>query len=303
MTKQEIEEDDFKAYLASDTDHEGSDLEDEAVSNQPSSSTKSKEKKTKLGSKALRDLLLNGGDDEADVWGKHGGTGNPFGAADQDDKIGGSGDMEITFKSGLALKGGDSKADGGDDEEDLTTIERYRRRMKEKMSRKKEKKELRAGTRATKEAETSEGKHVARTSGEVDEFFNDDAEADEGEFLQDEPQPSRPSKKATSKTDKVDKRSAKLRATESTTSGQPAATAKELDALAGIDEAKHFSMQDIIKAEKDAGKKKRKRSKKSKGVEKEVELGDEGFDINVKDDRFKVLHEEPAFAIDPSNPQ
>jgi hypothetical protein len=62
-------------------------------------------------------------------------------------------------------------------------------------------------------------------------------------------------------------------------------------------------MQDIIKAEKDAGKKKRKRNKKSKGVEREVELGDEGFDINVKDDRFKALHEEPAFAIDPSNPQ
>lgn len=300
MTKQEIEEDDFKAYLASSTDDDGSDLEDEAVQSRPSQSTKSKEKKAKLGSKALRDLLLNGGDNEADVWGKHGGTGNPFGALDEDDKGGEGGEMEITFKSGLTIKG-DAKAD--DEEEDLTTIERYRRRMKEKMNRKKEKKELRAGTRAAKDAETSDGKHVARTSGEVDEFFNDDGAEDEGELLQDESEPPRHIKKAPSKSDKVDKRSVNPQAAEPTTSGQSIATAKELDALAGIDEAKHFSMQDIIKAEKDAGKKKRKRNKKSKAVEKEVELGDEGFDINVKDDRFKVLHEEPAFAIDPSNPQ
>lgn len=299
MTKQEIEEDDFKAYLASSTDDDASDLEDEGALSQPSQSTKSKEKKAKLGSKALRDLLLNGGDEEADVWGKHGGTGNPFGAMTEDDKGGEGGEMEITFKSGLALKG-DAKAD---DEEDLTTIERYRRRMKEKMNRKKEKKELRAGTRATKDAEASDGKHISLPSGDVDEFFNEDEIEGEGEFLQDEPEPSRSIKKAPSKANKTDKRPLKAKATEPTASGQPAATVEELDAVAGIDEAKHFSMQDIIKAEKDAGKKKRKRNKKSKGAEREVELGDEGFDINVKDERFKVLHEEPAFAIDPSNPQ
>ena len=299
MTKQEIEEDDFKAYLASSTDDDASALEDEGAPSQVNQSTKSMEKKAKLGSKALRDLLLNGGDDEADVWGKHGGTGNPFGAMNEDDKGKEGGEMEITFKSGLTLKG-DAKAD---DEEDLTTIERYRRRMKEKMSRKKEKKELRAGTRATKDAEVSDGKLVPHTSGEVDDFFNDDDEEGEGEFLQDEPEPPRQKKKMPSKADKTEKRSSKARAIESSVPAQSLATAKELDALAGIDQAKHFSMQDIIKAEKDAGKKKRKRNKKSKGVEREVELGDEGFDINVKDDRFKALHEEPAFAIDPSNPQ
>jgi hypothetical protein len=71
----------------------------------------------------------------------------------------------------------------------------------------------------------------------------------------------------------------------------------------GVD---HFSMKDILKVEKESGKKKRKRTKKNKrpeGMEREVELGKEGWKIDTKDPRFKALHEEGDFAIDPSNPQ
>lgn len=295
MTKQEIEEDDFKAYLASGTDDDASELEDEESTSHKAKTVKAKG--AKLEGKALRDLLLNGGDDEADVWGKHGGTGNPFGALEAEDHGDEGGEMEITFKSGLTMKGGPA----ANDDLDETTIERYRRRMKEKVNRKKEKKELRAGTRAAKDAEAADGKHVPRRADEDDEFFNDDNAAGEDEFLQAAPEKSIKEKKPSIKPAKQDKRSSKPDAEEK--AGRSAATFEDLDALAGIDEAKHFSMRDIVKAEKDAGKKKRKRNKKSNAVEKEVELGDEGFDINVKDDRFKVLHEEPAFAIDPSNPQ
>jgi hypothetical protein len=296
MTKQEIEEDDFKAYLASGTDDEASDLEEEDSTNRKAKAVKAKP--SKLQGKALRDLLLHGGDDdEADVWGKHGGTGNPFGALDAEDKAGEGGEMEITFKSGLTMKAGPAAGDDLDE----TTIERYRRRMKEKVNRKKEKKELKAGTRAAKDAEAADGTHVPRTAAQDDEFFNDDDGEGEDEFLQAEPEASSKGKKPAAKPSKQDKRSHGRDAEEKP--GRSAATFEDLDALAGIDEAKHFSMQDIVKAEKDAGKKKRKRNKKSNAVEREVELGDEGFDINVKDDRFKVLHEEPAFAIDPSNPQ
>jgi hypothetical protein len=295
MTKQEIEEDDFKAYLASGTDDDASDMEDEVSTSRKAKTVKTKG--AKLEGKALRDLLLNGGDDEADVWGKHGGTGNPFGALEAEDHGGEGGEMEITFKSGLTMKGGPA----ADDDLDETTIERYRRRMKEKVNRKKEKKELRAGTRAAKDAEAADGKHVPHRTDEDDEFFNDDNAGGQDEFLQAEPETSSRGKKSSIKPAKQDKRSSKPGAEEKF--DRPAATFEDLDALAGIDEAKHFSMQDIVKAEKDAGKKKRKRSKKSNAIEREVELGDAGFDINVKDDRFKVLHEEPAFAIDPSNPQ
>lgn len=305
MTKQEIEEDDFKAYLASGTEDEESDLEEGDVSTKPKSSIVSK---ARLQGKALRDLLLNGGDDEADVWGKHGGTGNPFGALQAEDYGGEGGEMEVTFKSGLSKKGGAMLPGDGEAEEDMTTLERYRARLKEKMNRKKEKKELKASTRAAKETEAAEGKFVARKTTEEDDFFNDDGgdQNNNHDFFEtDAPEPTSASKTKDAPPGKPTKKSSKQRDEVDPTRSIPRqeATAADLGILAGVDEAKHFSMQDIIKAEKDAGKKKRKRSKKSKGVEKDVELGDEGFDINVKDDRFKVLHEEPAFAIDPSNPQ
>jgi hypothetical protein len=305
MTKQEIEEDDFKAYLASGTEDDESELEEGDSSAKPKAKS-SNVSKARLQGKALRDLLLNGGDDEADVWGKHGGTGNPFGALEADDFGGEGGEMEVTFKSGLSKKGGAALTGAGEAEEDMTTLERYRARLKEKMNRKKEKKELKASTRAVNEAEAGEGKYTASKAGEEDDFFNDDggdANAGEDFFEPAEPEPTSKntkavppgkSKKQSTQRDDVDQTISKPR---------QEATAADLSILAGVDEAKHFSMQDIIKAEKDAGKKKRKRSKKSKGVERDVELGEEGFDINVKDDRFKVLHEEPAFAIDPSNPQ
>ncbi|KAJ9120696.1 hypothetical protein QFC22_002627 [Naganishia vaughanmartiniae] len=306
MTKQEIEEEDFKAYLASGTDDD-----DESEHEEGDSSTKPKVKssnvnKARLQGKALRDLLLNGGDDEADVWGKHGGTGNPFGALEADDFGGEGGEMEVTFKSGLSKKGGAALSGDGEAEEDMTTLERYRARLKEKMNRKKEKKELKASTKAVKEAETAEGKFIASKAGEEDDFFNDDGgdeNANHDFFEADAPEPTPASKTKAAPSGKPAKQS-KQRDDVDQAMPKPRqeATAEDLTILAGVDEAKHFSMQDIIKAEKDAGKKKRKRSKKFKGVEKDVELGDAGFDINVKDDRFKVLHEEPAFAIDPSNP-
>ncbi len=77
------------------------------------------------------------------------------------------------------------------------------------------------------------------------------------------------------------------------------------------DESRHFSMKDIIKSEKQEGKKrKRSRGKAKKDAEnealgrtREIELGERDWKINVRDERFKALHEEPDFAIDPSNPQ
>ena len=66
-------------------------------------------------------------------------------------------------------------------------------------------------------------------------------------------------------------------------------------------EANHFDMKAIVKAEKLKGRKRNRKGKKGLG-DKEDEL-QEGFQIDVKDDRFKALHEDPTFAIDPSNPR
>ena len=62
-------------------------------------------------------------------------------------------------------------------------------------------------------------------------------------------------------------------------------------------------MKAALKAEKTKGKKRKgKKGKKGEDDDQELEL-QEDFSIDVKDERFKALHEDHTFAIDPSNPQ
>lgn len=239
LTKQEIEEQDFKAYLASSSDEE---------SEGESGSKKSTKKEIKDRTERLRALLLGGGDDVEDVWGSK----RPPPDLNSDEE-GGGGEMEITFTPGLSK----TSFDNDDADKDLTTLEKYQRRMKEKLARKKEKKELKYKMKEDQPAEAE------------DDFFG--GEEDEEEVA--------PLAKSVGK------------------------SKKDAPLPIPVDDAKHFSLQDIIKAEKESGKKKRKRTRKSKYAdEREVELGDEGFKVDVADPRFKAIHDEPAFAIDPSNP-
>ena len=108
LTKKEIEENDFRTYIANSSSE---DEEDD------------KPKKTKKDKKASRDklrsLLLGGNDDAIpEGWGDEGGGGD-----------GGDVDMEITFTPGLS---------GKKNEEDETTLEKYQRKMKEKRKKRKE---------------------------------------------------------------------------------------------------------------------------------------------------------------------
>ncbi|KAF9044598.1 hypothetical protein BDZ89DRAFT_1127998 [Hymenopellis radicata] len=64
------------------------------------------------------------------------------------------------------------------------------------------------------------------------------------------------------------------------------------------DDGKHFDLKAILKAEK----KSKRKGKKSKDAAPTDETQPD-FSIDVADSRFSVLHEDPTFAIDPSNPQ
>ncbi|KAE9408126.1 hypothetical protein BT96DRAFT_914111 [Gymnopus androsaceus JB14] len=63
-------------------------------------------------------------------------------------------------------------------------------------------------------------------------------------------------------------------------------------------EPQHFNLKSVMKAEKLKGKK-LKKGKKNKLDEAELQ---KDFSINVDDDRFKAVHDDHDFAIDPSNP-
>jgi hypothetical protein len=246
LTRKEIDEADFKAYIASSSSESDSDQEGR-----------------KTDRDKLRALLLGGGEDRDDLP-------EGWGGIDEVPK----GDMEITFMPGLTDRGKD-KGDG----EEETTLERYQRKQKEKKVRRKAEKEKSGG---------------GKTEENDDDFFGDDSEAD-AEPTQTErkekgkPKSSpQPSTTAAPKKPSTKEELSLLVAPSATTSGS---------------ELRHFDMKEVIKSEK--GKKDKKKRKQKKGGDDEGEEKEDGagFEIDVKDDRFKALHEEYEFAIDPSNPQ
>ncbi|OWZ81169.1 hypothetical protein C365_00136 [Cryptococcus neoformans Bt85] len=275
LTREEIEEQDFQNLVAaSGSEAEGSDFDDEEGAG--GKSKKDKKKKMKERKEKLRNLLLAGGDDEdgvTDVWGKAGTAWanelediKSAALKDKDNsaskKAKKGEDLEITFRPGLSVA-------KGNDDENMTSLERYQLRMKEKKQRKKEKMELKAAARERGDEENTDGQ---------DEFFGSDSSEEEEEQ---QPKPK-----------------SKPRSLEPTLADED-----DLAAVVGTNEPdSNFSMKDIIKAEKEAGKKRRRRKSKKGEQERDVELGPNDWKIDVKDDRFKALHEEPEFAIDPSNP-
>lgn len=178
--------------------------------------------------------------------------------------------MEITFTPGL------SAAKGRDEE---TTLEKYERKMKEK--RKKRKEEVKEKDQAGK-------------SGVKDDFFAVDSD-DDGE-------------NAEPATEKVGKKGKMTKNRQASSDATPRheSTAEELALLAVSDnpnaDPKHFNLKSVVKAEKKSKLKGKKKKDKKKADNDDNEI-QEDFAIDVKDDRFKALHEDHTFAIDPTNPQ
>ena len=175
--------------------------------------------------------------------------------------------MEITFAPGLT-----DKREG-----DETTLEKYQRKLREK--RKKGKGE------AKETAKEGEARQKKKPKQPLDDFFDADSGGDED----------------------VEETTKGKKGREVKAPGEPrtAATAEELALLVASDNpngsAKHFDMSAVLKAEKKSGKKGKKGRKEKHGVNDHDDQED--FRIDVGDERFKALHEDHAFAIDPSNPQ
>ena len=243
LTRKEMEESDFNAYIANTSSESEAEAEDE-----PS-------KKDKTSSRDKMRALLLGGNEEAmpEGWG--------------DDEAVDDVDMEITFTPGLR----DKKV-----KEDETTLERYQRKMKEKKKKKKEE-----GTGKTERKQLE------------DDFFE---QASDEEALDEDVDGDRHSEHRPTKGNKTANR-------RKDSNLRPEAAAEELALLVASDnpnvEPKHFNIKSVIKAEK---QKKRKKGRKAKGDVDTNEI-QEDFILDVKDERFKALHEDHQFAIDPSNPQ
>jgi len=230
LTKKEIEEANFKAYIASSSSESDDDADPASKGGHKSAQRD-----------ALRKLLLHGDDDELpEGWGRDGKPGK------LDDV-----DMEITFTPGLT----EAKKP-----ENETTMEKYQRKMKEKRRKRKE---------AKAEAATCiEGGEPSAKKVSFDDDFFDNA--------------------SSSGRDEAGFGAAKVSG-----STKHGSTTRDTDEPVPRQETK---VGVLTKTEK----RKKKKKMKTKVDDEDDEVD---FVIDVKDDRFKAIHEDHQFAIDPSHPQ
>ncbi|KAJ3568432.1 hypothetical protein NPX13_g6421 [Xylaria arbuscula] len=264
-SRAELEENDFRAYLASDSDGEDG-FDDEVVEPElPVAEDEPKLSKKELKAKKLREVL--------------GLSSEPLTKSSA--KIGPVGDMQVTFTP--ALMGEDKKKKEADVEE--TTVEKYIRKEKERKARKKEQALSKRNGGETEEQD--EPAEPEEDLGFDDPFFTTD-------------EPAKISKSAERKEERRRRREEK-EATEAENAAQKAHLEKIMadNSKDQADHLDHFDMDEIARAEK----KKSKKGKKGKNKVEDHGGLQEGFDMNVDDSRFKAVFESHEFAIDPSNPR
>ncbi|KAI0594394.1 hypothetical protein F4775DRAFT_433421 [Biscogniauxia sp. FL1348] len=263
-SRSELEENDLRTYLASDSeDDDGLQEEvEEIVDEQPKLSKK------ELKAQKLREALGLGTE--------------PLAKSSKASHAGPVGDMEITFTP--ALMGKDDKTKEPETEE--TTVEKYMRKEKERKARRKEKA---VAKRNGVEEDTNNGDRPVETEEDLgfdDPFFTID-------------EPVKTSKSSQRKEERRKKREEK-----EADAAEKAAQKAQLEKLMADDtkdaeRLDHFNMDEITRAEK----RKFKKGKKGKKEVVDHGGLQEDFKMNVQDDRFKAVFDSHEFAIDPSNPK
>ncbi|KAI1769461.1 hypothetical protein GGR53DRAFT_629 [Hypoxylon sp. FL1150] len=267
-SRSELEENDLRAYLASDS--EDDDAQDEGDEEEEVADDQPKLTKKELKAKKLREALGLGSEP----------VGKPS-------KSGPVGDMQITFSAALMDEGKKKKKEP---EAEETTVEKYMRKERERKARKKEKAVAKRNgvAEGADEEEPADGEEAQEDLGFDDPFFTTE-------------EPVKKSKHAEKKAERLKRREAK-EAEAAANAAQKAQLERLMadDSKEAAEHLDHFDMNEITRAEKQRSKKYKKKGKK--GVEDHGGL-QEGFEIDVKDDRFKAVFDSHEFAIDPSNPK
>lgn len=221
-----------------------------------------------------------------------------------------NGDMEITF--GPALSG---NADDDAEDKDETSLDAYQRKERERRLAKKEKRKAERKRLANKEGK---GRTLLNEDGDSDpdeafdanqfEAAGDDEDGRDVFFHDDDDEdaqtPPVTEQKLSKKAARQLEREAKAREAASL-SLLVNGDGEEED---GDGDGRHFDMQAIMRAEKISGKpkkvlKKGKDRRKHADAKELLEREKDKFTVDTSDDRFKRLHEDHEFALDPSNPR
>ena len=195
------------------------------------------------------------------------------------------GDMQITFTSGLSANKGSVFTNQPEPDRKETTVEKYIRKEKERKNRRKEK------MKSSRNGDTEE---VAPITEEAKEADNVDAGFNDPFFS--EPAATSASLK------KAKKRAQKHESPDAEAAAQlahlEALTAEE--AIAKGDDIHHFDSNLLSKGEKLSKKKrKHKLSERQKAALEAKEK--DSFEINAQDPRFAAVFESNEYAIDPSH--
>ncbi|VBB84358.1 Putative Pre-rRNA-processing protein ESF1 [Podospora comata] len=283
-SKNDIAENDLRAYLASDSSDDGEDFEDEeeepeaaadAAGGEEEEAEKPLDKK-ELARRKMRAAL--GLPEEPTT--KKSKSPAPAGA------------MEITFTPAL------SESNNKKPVEEETTIEKYKRRERERKEAKRQKMLAR------------------RNGGDPDRMGESDVEevaaagdnAGGGDLGFDDPfftsEPVEKSKSAIRKEERLKKRAEKEKEEKASKAAKAQLELLMADEKGDADHLDHFDMREVIKAEKQKGKKgKKNKGKKATDGGGEKDGLQDGFKMDVEDERFKAVFESHEFAIDPSNPK
>lgn len=276
--RKEIDENDLKAYLGTDTssDDEDDDGEnDGAAENSNKSSTKEKERQK------MRQLL-----------------GLPAEEVKPSKKDGPVGNVQITFSAGLS---GDTNVEGvkrsvfeNSPEPEETTAEKYIRKERERKARRKEK--WKAAKYGQSETDVLDGEPTKLDTTTQ----QDDLGFDDPFFAEPDPNAHVAAKKIRKeeRMKKKQEREAEEQAERKQRAELELLMADENGADSGV---RHFDMRDIQKQEKNAAKKHKKKGGNKQHLSEVA--NEDTFKVDAADPRFSQLFESHEYAIDPTNPR
>ena len=208
------------------------------------------------------------------------------------------GDIQVTFSSGLSSYSNKGSVFENEPEREETTVEKYVRKEKERKARRKEKSKHKTDTNNA----TADQVGVAKASGEqldAEDLATPDLGFSDPFFTG--PSNDKATTSAQRKAEKREKR--EQRAADEVAS---AAKRAELELLmigdkTNVQEMNHFDINEIVTAEKASKKSKKRLSNREKEALAMKEK--DAFEMNVGDERFKNVFQSSDFAIDPSHPR
>ncbi|KIW21517.1 hypothetical protein PV08_02097 [Exophiala spinifera] len=302
--RKEIEENDLKAYLGSDSSEDEDEGEDVKMTETAGGGEVSKKEAERQRMRALLGLAPE-----------------PV-KKSKDKQKGPIGDMQVTFTSGLMKaedEGGKKKKKSvfeNSPEPEETTVEKYIRKERERKQKRKEKMKGSKGAGEDDAAFTNpDSSAIHHDDNAVSNGGDEDLGFDDPFFADDATEPSAQSAKALGtklrREERLKKR-AEREAEEEIERKQRA----ELELLMADDLAgtgggdgkdgstriRHFDMKEIERAEKQARKKGKKAHKKDKRGGQNAAAEDD-FNMDTSDPRFARLFSSHEYAIDPTNPR